>query len=568
MSKTLGSLPNNAKVKYGSLFGHALVWLVADKNHSGYPNNSTTLVAEKIVRLACLDAKEASNSDGNRRNYGNNRYKDANIRQWLNSSAGAWYTAQHSADAPPTSANVWSNYNPYDTAAGFLNAWTQQERDALLSTSIAVGKATVDGGGVETITDKVFLLSCTEVGLTGDHVCGVKLAIFSDNNSRLAYPTQDCVTNSNYTNSSFAAGKPWWWWLRDAYASNSYYSRFVDAGGTLNYSVAYYGYVGVRPACNLSSSILVSDTTDADGCYTIIYNQPPTNPSGITVPTSVLGGSNLSVSWGTSTDPEGQAITYKLEQKVDGGTWAQIYSGTSRSYSAPVTYGWNKVQYRVKAVDAKGGESGYTTSAERTVTNNRAPTISGTDSALGSFSSAPPSYEYTVADVDGDQVTVNEYLDGVLKHTFTATLGQTNAVTITAADWREVLNGAHTIKITATDTKNATATRTLTFTKAVNQVIFEQVEAFDLDDMPTKATVNVQGSFPVGSTLKVEICNNGNDAVPTWENVTSKVQSNQKIYFANSAKTASTWGVKVRVTLQRGTATEPCYITSIGGNIG
>lgn len=570
MSKTLADLPNNSKVKYGSLHGNKLVWIVADKNHSGYPNSSTTIITEKIVKLACMDALESSNSDSNRKAYGNNRYALSNLRQWLNSDAAAnrWYTAQHNADAPPSSGNVNGGYNPYDSAAGFLNEWTQQERDALLSTTILVGKATVDGGGVETLTDKVFPLSCTEVGLTGDAVCGVKLAIFSDNNSRLAYPTQDCITNSNYTSTSLATTKPWYYWLRDAYASNSYYSRRVNTSGTLGNGDAYNGGYGVRPACNLSSSLLVSDTTDADGCYTIIFNRPPTAPSSIDVPTSVMGGTNITVSWGTSTDPDGDAITYKLERKVDGGTWSQIYSGTARTYSVPITLGWQKVQFRVKAVDAKGGESGYTTSAERTVTNNRPPAISGTDTSLGNFSAAAPSYEHTVTDADGDQVTVTEQIDGALKRTFTATLGQTNTLTFTASEWTEILNGSHTIEITATDAQKATAKRTLTFTKTVKEIIFEQAVAFDLDDMPTKATVNVQGLFPVGSTLKVEICNNGNDDAPTWENITAKVQANQKIYFANTKKTASTWGVKVRVTLQRGSATDPCYITSIGGNIG
>ena len=56
------------------------------------------------------------------------------------------------------------------------------------------------------------------------------------------------------------------------------------------------------------------------------------------------------------------------------------------------------MQYRVKAYDAAGAESAYTTSVTRTVTNNRPPVISGTDSALGSFNTAAPSYEYTVTD--------------------------------------------------------------------------------------------------------------------------------------------------------------------------
>ena len=84
--------------------------------------------------------------------------------------------------------------------------------------------------------------------------------------------------------------------------------------------------------------------------------------------------------------------------------------------------------------------------------------------------------------------------------------------------------------------------------------------------MPTKALVNIQGNFPAGCTLQVWICNNGNDASPTWEDVTQKVRTGQKHYFTNQTKTAASWGVKVKAKLLRGSATETCYIQSIGGN--
>ena len=213
-------------------------------------------------------------------------------------------------------------------------------------------------------------------------------------------------------------------------------ARLVGVGGALSWDFAYYGSHGLRPACNLSSDLLVSDTTDSDGCYTIVYNQPPTAPGTITVPSEVIGGENLSISWGQSTDPDGNLAGYKLERKVDDGTWAQIYSGSSRSYTDSITYGWTSVQYRVKAYDTAGAESAYTTSAVRTVTNNRPPVISGSDTDLGSFTTTPPSYEYTVTDADGHQVTVVEKLDTTTLRTYTATLGDTNELEITADQFR------------------------------------------------------------------------------------------------------------------------------------
>ena len=514
----------------------------------------------KVVRKM-----EPANGNSDRRNYGNNRYIYSNLRQWLNSdaAAGRWYTAQHSADQAPDSSHVWSGYNAYNTIAGFLNGFTANERAALLATTITVGKSSTDGGGTETCVDKVFPLSCTEVNLSGDHVCGSKLAIFSDNSSRIATVSASAAANSNY---DVDANQAWYYWLRDAYAGSALDARLVRFDGALYGSDAYDGYLGLRPACNLSSDLLVSDTTDSDGCYTIVYNQPPTAPGTITVPSEVIGGENLSISWGQSTDPDGNLAGYKLERKVDDGTWAQIYSGSSRSYTDSITYGWTSVQYRVKAYDTAGAESAYTTSAVRTVTNNRPPVISGSDTDLGSFTTTPPSYEYTVTDADGHQVTVVEKLDTTTLRTYTATLGDTNELEITADQWLKLLNGDHTLTITATDAKNESTVRTLSFDKAMHSVEFEQTVAMAADDMPTKALVNIQGSFPTGSTLQVWICNNGNDAEPTWEDITTKALTSQKHFFTNQTKTAASWGVKIKVKLLRGSAEGDCYIQSVGGN--
>ena len=73
-------------------------------------------------------------------------------------------------------------------------------------------------------------------------------------------------------------------------------------------------------------------------------------------------------------------------------------------------------------------------------------------------------------------------------------------------------------------------------------------------------------SFPTGSTLQVWICNNGNDAEPTWEDITTKALTSQKHFFTNQTKTAASWGVKIKVKLLRGSAEGDCYIQSVGGN--
>ena len=206
MSKAISSLAVGDKIEvpvlsaYQSRFGAKIIFKVADKNHSGYPSNSVTLITEKIIQLMCSDAKEASNSNSDRRNYGNNRHIHSNILQWLNSNAtaGNWYSAKHSADAPPTNANVWDNYNEYDAWAGFLAMLDPKFVAELLDTTLTVAKSSTDGGSYETFTAKMFLASTTEVGLANENGIaeGALLALFSNNASRIAYPTAELLTHS------------------------------------------------------------------------------------------------------------------------------------------------------------------------------------------------------------------------------------------------------------------------------------------------------------------------------------------------------------------------------------
>ena len=331
MSKTLGSLSVGAKIEvpvlsaYQSRFGSKIVFKIADKNHSGYPSNSVTLITEKIIQLMCFDAKEASNSNSDRKQYGNNRYQHSNILQWLNSNAaaGAWYSAKHSADAPPTNANVWNNYNEYDAWAGFLAMLDPKFVAELLTTTQTVARNTVtDGGSYETVTSKMFLPSTTEVGLANENNIaeGTLLALFSNDASRVAYPTAQCVSNSEYTNSNFSTSKGWYWWLRTPYSSSAYGVRRVYSGGSLNNYNACNGGYGVRPLCNLKSSILVSDSPNSDGNYTVIYNSAPSAPPSITAPATCYSGQNINISCAAATDPDGDTVN--VVEKIDGKTIA------------------------------------------------------------------------------------------------------------------------------------------------------------------------------------------------------------------------------------------------------
>lgn len=110
---------------------------------------------------------------------------------------------------------------------------------------------------------------------------------------------------------------------------------------------------------------------------TVINNDAPTAPGTITVPESINDTQTITISWTESTDPDNNFGGYKLEVQINGGAWTQLYDGTALSYQHAMTESYNTLVYRVKAYDLLGAESGYTTSEQRTVTHNIAPTAPG-----------------------------------------------------------------------------------------------------------------------------------------------------------------------------------------------
>ena len=566
MSQSISALPVKAKVKDTSTtyYGVPIIWEIGDKNHAGYPANSVTLVAANILKLACFDAKESGNSDSSRRNYGNNRYSLSNLRQWLNKAGSPWYQAQHGADAAPTNANVWSNYNEYDDEAGFLTGFSAQMLAAILNTTLTVAKASVDGSGSETVTDKVFLLSKAEVGLGAENGVseGSTLAMFSDNASRQCRPTAQAVSNSEYTNSSLSASQPWWYWLRSPLASSSRSVCSVRSDGALNHCYANDGDGGFRPALNLSSSILVSDSPDSDGAYTIVWNQAPTTPPSITVPDEVRSGKTAEISWAASVDPEGGAITYELERSINSGAWTNIYTGSATSYDdTGVGTSANTVQWRVRAKDVNGAYSGYTSSTVKTVVHNVDPTISGSDTDLGTVTS-PPSMAYTVNDQDTeDALTVVESLDGNEIRTIEdAVRNQTYTFALTEAQFAALSSGQHTMQVKVTDTLGNSATRTTTFTRSVTGIEYI-VGPIETDAAAEKILVSLQ-YYAAAEDVVVSVCNNAFDDSPTWELATIGL----KHIFSNATKTAEKWGVGVKVQISKSTGYDTISSRPVSGS--
>ena len=264
----------------------------------------------------------------------NNSYKDSSIHTYLN---GTFYNLIDS----DIRAAIKQVKIPYQNGTG--------GGDGSLAT------------GANGLSTKVFLLSGYEVGWTTSDDRN-----FPKDGIRLAYFGSGSGGNSKrvaYNGSSTAM-----WWLRSPHTDNYGSVWAVNTEGSYDAGRWNYHSCGVRPALILPSTLLVSD----DG--TVSTNTAPSTPGSISVPSSIMGGTNISISWAKSSDAESNLAGYKVERSTNGGSsWSQIYQGTATSTTNNVAFGTTSVMYRVKAYDTEGLESGWRTSSQVTVVNNNAP---------------------------------------------------------------------------------------------------------------------------------------------------------------------------------------------------
>ena len=300
-------------------------WLVV---HQGLPGN----VYDASCNGTWLLMKDASAAKSTFGDGNGNSYKDSGIHTYLN-----------------------------DT---FYSLIDSDIRNAIKQVKIPYQNGTGSGGSLATgsngLSTKVFLLSGYEVGwTTSDNSSfpkdGVRLAYFGNssggNSKRIAY------------NGSSAAN----WWLRSPNTNPGRLVWGVKSDGSFNFW-QHYNSISVRPAFILPPTLVFSD----DG--TVSTNTAPSTPGSISVPSSIMGGTNISISWAKSSDAESNLDGYKVERSTNGGSsWSQIYQGTATSTTNNVAFGTTSVMYRVKAYDTEGLESGWRTSSQVTVVNNNAP---------------------------------------------------------------------------------------------------------------------------------------------------------------------------------------------------
>jgi len=246
----------------------------------------------------------------------------------------------------------------------FLNLFESNIKNAIKQVKLPYrkgsGTSTTVTSGSNGLSAKIFLLSATETSFNFSSYMP------SGEGAELAY-FKGCADNSSDSKRvAYLNGSATYWWLRSPGCGFNG-ALYVGSDGDWNGSNCSSSG-GIRPALILPSTLLVSD----DG--TVSTNTAPSTPGSISVPSSIMGGTNISISWAKSSDAESNLAGYKVERSTNGGSsWSQIYQGTATSTTNNVAFGTTSVMYRVKAYDTEGLESGWRTSSQVTVVNNNAP---------------------------------------------------------------------------------------------------------------------------------------------------------------------------------------------------
>ncbi len=244
--------------------------------------------------------------------------------------------------------------------------------------------------GESGLSCKVFLLSGYEVGFTNrSATSGGVIVDFPDDGSKLDYFISGLTTSANnrrkiYGENSISS----FWVLRTQEIDLPCSIVRVEADGSMGTQSPSLSDYRIRPC------VIVSVDADVSYDNLVTANQSPNVPSSITVPETIRGGEDTSIIWSDATDPDGNLDGYIVECSYNGGkSWTQIYQGRSTSTTTTIPFGTQTVMFRVCAYDTYGEKSGWRTSENRTVVNNRAP-------------AAPPSISVPLSPAGGESLTV------------------------------------------------------------------------------------------------------------------------------------------------------------------
>ena len=363
-------------------------------------------------------------------------------------------------------------------------------------------------------------------------------------NGRTLIVRKDCYDMRAFSNSNnaYANGS------LDSWLCNTYL-KLLDADIQAAIGTTKFYYTpgnGNTTVTTLQRAVFQLSLTELGKTASYANTEGSALPIASTLQIAYRNGSAV-VQWTRTPCTNSTGLVYFLN--TDGGVGGNYYSnsfGSRPAFTLPST---------------------LSVSDDGSVSVNSAPTITSATangSNLG-LKNEGFNFSYTVADADGDAVTVKEYLDNVLQRTYTATLNQAvNFQAVTAANFQKVLNGTHTLKVVANDGKEDSAAYTVTFTKKVTKATVTLATALSADDAITVMIMNIVGSLPSDAALEVLVTNNANDTSPVWEDATADVKAGTNHVFTNQTA-ANGFALNFKLSVERGSSDTGGYISNIGG---
>ena len=274
----------------------------------------------------------------------------------------------------------------------------------------------------------------------------------------------------------------------------------------------YYGKSGVQmlDACDADSSEsrYGSNGLDNDGDGQLdgndsdcqAANSPPTQPGALSA--SAITTSSATVSWGASTDPDGDTITYQVDYRQNGAVnWSNGGSTTSTSQSLGSLSAGQSYDVRVTPNDGTGDGPDRTALNlfQTTQVVNSLPTQPGTLSASAVTSSSATVSWGASTDPDGDTITyqvdyrqngATNWSDGGSTTSTSRSLGGLSA------------EQSYDVRVTPNDGTGDGPDRTATNlfqTTAPVQTACLEIGALAYDNW-TKTDAGGSGSLPTGAT--------------------------------------------------------------------
>lgn len=215
---------------------------------STYVNANASAAIETVSVQEGSEGTSLGTADGtvsdlnhiHRARYGSNNWAESDLRMRLNSSAapGGTWTRQSKFSHKPS----WA-----DTESGFLRGVDPDFLSVLGEvTKVTALNTLTDGGGSKTSTEKIFLLSRSEVyGNFENSVDEGAAYPYYKNYSDFASKNDGNDTNRIKYQSN---GTPYYWWLRTPSTGSAVLVRYVNPTGAVGNGNANNSY-GLAPAC-------------------------------------------------------------------------------------------------------------------------------------------------------------------------------------------------------------------------------------------------------------------------------------------------------------------------------